>query len=46
MQKEKQRELKKVSMKHMILIIDFDLNNCDKLQKETTSSTQYLQVME
>ena len=46
MQKEKQRELRKVSMKHIILILDFGLNNCDTLQREITSSTQYLQGME
>ena len=34
MQKEKQRELRKVSMKHIILIIDFGLNRFDNLQKE------------
>ena len=46
MQKEKKRELRKVSVMHIILIIDFGLNHCDNLQKEITSSNQYLQEME
>ena len=36
-QKEKKRELRKVSTMHIILIIDFGLNPCDNLQKEWTS---------
>ena len=34
MQKEEQRELRKVRMMHIILIIDFGLNHFDNLQKE------------
>ena len=45
-QKEKKRELRKVCMMHIILIIDFGLNHCDNLQKEWTSGNQYLQEME
>ena len=44
-QKEKKRELRKVSTMHIILIIDFGLNPCDNLQKEWTSGNQYLQEM-
>ena len=46
MQKEEQRELRKVRMMHIILIIDFGLNHFDNLQKEWTSGNQYLQEME
>ena len=38
MQKEKQWELRKVSMMHIIQIPDFGLNHCDNLQKERTRS--------
>ena len=34
MQKEKKREMRNVSIMHIILIIDFGLNHCDNLQKE------------
>ena len=46
MQKEKKRELRKVSIMHIILIVDFGLNNCDNFQKERTNGTQYLHKME
>ena len=46
MQKEKKRELRTVSIMHIILIVDFGLNHCDNFQKERTSSTQYLHEME
>ena len=44
--REKERAERGISMMHIILIIDFGLNHCDNLQKEITSSNQYLQEME